>query len=536
MSSSSVPQDLARRGHIRRAIRRITTTFRRADGHSGDFTANDLPGPVSPLTSGAGDMHFEDTWPTSRDSANTGSPHDREEFRLAATNTADAMLADTNDAMLANTNAGSHHRASLDPSVVVPGAVLSGEWTMDRDDAHISRVQRLRSRYGVEMRSHDRLSHNQPSVVHRVQRAPRMRVHRACHLCGIEFDHNRKCTACSHDICKRCPRSEGRRTRALQAGERQSTYNNQDREVAATDSTERRQLREAAHLEPTLHMSDAGLPQHKEGRELPLLSQGTPQHSGPNSGASSSVLLADANVEEDGQRIHAGKGELTASDTEDHIAFKQKATRPSTILTESIRHIGESSAAPAPCTWTGPVTLLTGTSASSTARSRRDTHMLLEVNPGCLVEARSDALPRPDGVNLDRGGTSESPNSQTLTSRAEHRSSNPLQAQTMFDPLLLPHVDVGSTHSLPLVHQARSRSSIYYLPLSAAKPVQESLGLECGLINQGPTKAFSTVQRVFRKPRQRIRYICHQCSLPLLHTQTCSKCGHHRCEHCRRRP
>ncbi|KAK5165507.1 uncharacterized protein LTR77_009036 [Saxophila tyrrhenica] len=46
----------------------------------------------------------------------------------------------------------------------------------------------------------------------------------------------------------------------------------------------------------------------------------------------------------------------------------------------------------------------------------------------------------------------------------------------------------------------------------------------------------STVQRVFRKPRQRIRWTCHECDLTFVDKQKCRGCGHERCRQCPRTP
>ncbi|KXL50911.1 hypothetical protein M433DRAFT_61014 [Acidomyces richmondensis BFW] len=44
------------------------------------------------------------------------------------------------------------------------------------------------------------------------------------------------------------------------------------------------------------------------------------------------------------------------------------------------------------------------------------------------------------------------------------------------------------------------------------------------------------VQRVYKKPRQRVRYTCDQCEAVLLDRQTCRNCGHTKCENCSRYP
>lgn len=44
------------------------------------------------------------------------------------------------------------------------------------------------------------------------------------------------------------------------------------------------------------------------------------------------------------------------------------------------------------------------------------------------------------------------------------------------------------------------------------------------------------VQRVFKKPRQRVRYTCDQCQEVFLDRHTCRNCGHSRCGNCSRYP
>lgn len=135
-----------------------------------------------------------------------------------------------------------------------------------------------------------------------------------------------------------------------------------------------------------------------------------------------------------------------------------------------------------------------------------------------------------------------------------------------FDPFLQPDVMTGISSSLSsqLGRSVRSRSSIHYLsPLTGipsrgmtliSSPSVSSSTLAQSLVvltippethdhptnptltNDGRPMMYPAVQRVYRKPRQRIRYMCHECDVPLLQAQTCSKCGHQRCDQCRRRP
>lgn len=219
MSSTANPLDPERRGHIRRALRRITTTFRRADGQHIDLDA-EVPA-CSPLADNA---HVEQRDECCTNESTGGQSQVHNAPLLAATA--------SNDALIAADDTAEDCLSTLDPSMQMPDAFIHGEWTLDRAAAHTDRSQRLLSRYGVDIQPHDNMSSNASPVVHRVQRAPRMRVHRACHQCGVEFNHHKKCRACGHDICKRCPRSEGRRVRAVLDAERQTTQTSESSRVA----------------------------------------------------------------------------------------------------------------------------------------------------------------------------------------------------------------------------------------------------------------------------------------------------------------
>lgn len=44
------------------------------------------------------------------------------------------------------------------------------------------------------------------------------------------------------------------------------------------------------------------------------------------------------------------------------------------------------------------------------------------------------------------------------------------------------------------------------------------------------------VQRVYKKPRQRVRYICDSCQTVFVDAERCRTCGHERCQECSRHP
>ena len=50
------------------------------------------------------------------------------------------------------------------------------------------------------------------------------------------------------------------------------------------------------------------------------------------------------------------------------------------------------------------------------------------------------------------------------------------------------------------------------------------------------TNMIGTVQRVYRKPRQRVRWTCDQCQSIFVERERCRECGHERCGTCTRNP
>jgi len=54
-------------------------------------------------------------------------------------------------------------------------------------------------------------------------------------------------------------------------------------------------------------------------------------------------------------------------------------------------------------------------------------------------------------------------------------------------------------------------------------------------IEESP-RAVLEVQRVYRKPRQKVRYTCDQCQGTFLNRHHCHVCGHERCKGCARNP
>ncbi|EMC91553.1 hypothetical protein BAUCODRAFT_38668 [Baudoinia panamericana UAMH 10762] len=68
-------------------------------------------------------------------------------------------------------------------------------------------------------------------------------------------------------------------------------------------------------------------------------------------------------------------------------------------------------------------------------------------------------------------------------------------------------------------------------------PSQPTAGKPPDRSPENPISLTSTAQRVYRKPRQRVRYSCDQCQAALVgDAQACQACGHARCSDCVRNP
>ncbi|RMY66978.1 hypothetical protein D0864_11692 [Hortaea werneckii] len=59
---------------------------------------------------------------------------------------------------------------------------------------------------------------------------------------------------------------------------------------------------------------------------------------------------------------------------------------------------------------------------------------------------------------------------------------------------------------------------------------------EGGLIMGNEPQMVKTVQRVYKKPRQRVRYTCDRCQTIFVDAERCRSCGHDRCSDCNRDP
>lgn len=93
---------------------------------------------------------------------------------------------------------------------------------IDRASVYQERAQKLRDRYGMNIAGSDRSTF--PVTARRVQKPARMRTHRSCHECGVDFGHGIHCRACHHRLCGECPRTPGRGIKEAMAQTREFPF------------------------------------------------------------------------------------------------------------------------------------------------------------------------------------------------------------------------------------------------------------------------------------------------------------------------
>ncbi|KAI5201679.1 hypothetical protein E4T39_05182 [Aureobasidium subglaciale] len=172
---SSPPPDFAfehgRRGQIRRYLQKFTTTIRR----------------------GSKDADVDENIPESTAETSDVQEHSHD----------DALFTNIIDADEPPTT----HDVSEEQSRPIP-SVTNETFHVDRASVYQERAQKLRDRYGMNIAGGDRSTF--PATARRVQKSARMRVHRSCHECGVDFGHGVHCRACHHRLCEDCPRTAGR--------------------------------------------------------------------------------------------------------------------------------------------------------------------------------------------------------------------------------------------------------------------------------------------------------------------------------------
>lgn len=515
MSSSTSPPEPETTGHLRRALRRITTTFRRADGQRSAMASivNRSISPGSPIRqvehssmensiSGPSEAHYP--------SLLTASGYPSDGLLTASCTTSDDL-------------------SSLDPSIPVQGALVNGEWSLDRASAHQSRTQRLRARYGVDIQTDESAAVDLPPVVYRVQRAPRMRTHRACHQCGVDFGFHKKCPACSHEICKRCPRSSGRRAQAMAEPSTLVMEENRNREVEAGPSETREQASLATAGVASQAVEAEGSQVKKQTQILDRDSRNAIESQPHSNMFDLQFPEVDGEEQLEKQPQNGTKPNLQGPEKE---VTTQWDLSPDTEMPLEVDESGGSYEPPMQRPWKGKGVLMpwSDSSAVSPLDPLRDDSISRGMEEPCAEHSarRADrphiASNQPDSAinSLEQAGLQRSHVSET------------------FDPCSQPDLMRGTSSSLSsqLGPSVRSRSSIHYLSPLTGMTSEETYNHATNptMTNDGRPMMFPAVQRVYRKPRQRIRYMCHECDIPLLQATTCSKCGHQRCGQCRRRP
>jgi hypothetical protein len=189
MSSTSPPPDSAyvhsRRDQIRRYLQKFTTTIRR----------------------GSKDLDVEHHIPQPSVDTNDAQEHSHD----------DTLFINTIDADGPSTA----HVAPEEQSRPTP-PVTTETFHIDRASVYQERTQKLRDRYGMNIAGSDRSTF--PATARRVQKSARMRVHRACHECGVDFGHGIHCRACHHRLCGECPRTPGRGIKEAMAQAREFPF------------------------------------------------------------------------------------------------------------------------------------------------------------------------------------------------------------------------------------------------------------------------------------------------------------------------
>ncbi|RMZ18409.1 hypothetical protein D0862_00359 [Hortaea werneckii] len=165
---------------------------------------------------------------------------------------------------------------------------------------------------------------------------------------------------------------------------------------------------------------------------------------------------------------------------------------------------------------------------------------LLPVSPqrGGPKDERARLLLQKYGLTYDRhvraGGAEEPPGKI----RRVEKPSAALAAATPAEDVTYAE-DAPQTSALPAGQRGQ--------PLEAREPSETHAhdnitsypGLaiqEGGLILGNEPQMVKTVQRVYKKPRQRVRYTCNRCQTIFVDAERCRSCGHDRCSDCNRDP
>lgn len=175
----------SRRGQIRKYLQKFTTTIRR----------------------GSKDSDAETSIPQPSAETNDILEHSHDDTLFINTIDADGPLT-------------AHDEPGEQSRPILP--VTTETFHIDRASVYQERAQKLRDRYGMNIAGSDRSTF--PATARRVQKSARMRTHRSCHECGVDFGHGIHCRACHHRLCGECPRTPGRGIKEAMAQAREYPF------------------------------------------------------------------------------------------------------------------------------------------------------------------------------------------------------------------------------------------------------------------------------------------------------------------------
>ncbi|RMY09692.1 hypothetical protein D0867_08640 [Hortaea werneckii] len=98
------------------------------------------------------------------------------------------------------------------------------------------------------------------------------------------------------------------------------------------------------------------------------------------------------------------------------------------------------------------------------------------------------------------------------------------------------HDNITSYPGLAMYTRPRSGQRLALQPGVDPRPRGDQHSEEGGLILGHEPQMVKTVQRVYKKPRQRVRYTCDRCQTIFVDAERCRSCGHNRCSDCNRDP
>ncbi|KAI7087819.1 hypothetical protein KC356_g3870 [Hortaea werneckii] len=114
------------------------------------------------------------------------------------------------------------------------------------------------------------------------------------------------------------------------------------------------------------------------------------------------------------------------------------------------------------------------------------------------------------------------------------QSSRPLEAREPSETHA--HDNITSFPGLAMYARPRSGERLALQPGVNPRPRRDQHSHEGGLILGNEPQMVKTVQRVYKKPRQRVRYTCDRCQTIFVDAERCRSCGHDRCSDCNRDP